>query len=363
MRTAELLVLVATVISCSDPERARSRTHPEPIARVVALSGDVRVRHAGASHWIPVRSESVINPDDMIQTLGSGSVVLRVVATGGELAMSPGTTMRFDASPHPHAVNGKIVAKIADPLRPAKLEVVTPPGVVVLSSTPIGGGAEAQIEVDDDKAAVELRSGHGVLRRTSSETVLERRRMAFDRDGLVQPITPTMATIAVLEPADRAALRVRQRVVLDWTPVAGADRYEVRLVAGPLERDTEVAKPPLLLPISSGEYEWTVRAFASAQIVAASEPRTFRVVVDNHPPGLTLSAPAEGATVEGPRLRIAGITEPGAVIEVAKIQVVVDASGAFSVFVPIQRGLSNFVISTRDDLGNQRRISRSVVWE
>ena len=97
--------------------------------------------------------------------------------------------------------------------------------------------------------------------------------------------------------------------------------------------------------------------------MAASEPRTFRVVVDNHPPGLTLSAPAEGATVEGPRLRIAGITEPGAVIEVAKIQVVVDASGAFSVFVPIQRGLSNFVISTRDDLGNQRRISRSVVWE
>lgn len=358
---AELLVLVATVISCSDPERARPRTPPEPIARVVALSGDVRVRHAGASHWLPVRAESVINPDDMIQTLASGSVVLRVVATGGELAMSPGTTMRFDASPHPHAVNGKIVAKIADPLRLAKLEVVTPPGVVVLSSTPTGGSAEAQIEVEDDKAAVELRSGHGVLRRSSSETVLERRRMAFDRDGLVQPITTP--TIAVLEPADRAALRVRQRVELDWTPVAGADRYEVRLVAGPLERDTEVAKPPLLLPISSGEYEWTVRAFANAQLLAASEPRTFRVVVDNHPPGLTLSAPAEGAIVEGPRLRIAGITEPGAVIEVAKTQVVVDGSGVFSVFVPIQRGLSNFVISTRDDLGNQRRMSRSVVWE
>jgi hypothetical protein len=76
-----------------------------------------------------------------------------------------------------------------------------------------------------------------------------------------------------------------------------------------------------------------------------------------------LSAPAAGATVVGPRLRLVGDSEAGALIEAAGRRVTADAHGRFTLDIAIARGLTNLVVSARDELGNQRRVTRSVLWE
>jgi hypothetical protein len=91
--------------------------------------------------------------------------------------------------------------------------------------------------------------------------------------------------------------------------------------------------------------------------------RTFEIDVRSRPPSLALASPSEGAMVIGPRLHVYGKSEPGTTIEVARTRTVADARGAFVLEVPIARGLSNLVILASDAIGNQRRITRSVVWE
>jgi len=366
LRCVELVVLGLLAASCGDtrPVAHGDAVKARPIASVIRLAGDVRVRHAGASAWVPMTTQTQLGEHDLVQTLTAGSVVLRVTATGGELAMASNTTMQFDALPQ--AVIGRVVVTIADPLRAAQFQVVTPPGVVVLSADR-GVKTEAAIEVEAEATTVELRSGSGAMRHSTGETALAPHRMAFTRDGLVPKrdgLAPSRAaTISIHEPADGASLRVRRQVTLDWSPVRDADGYELELIASPLLRRTVTGKPPATIPIATGDYTWTVHAMRSGQRLETSTPHTFHVVVDDRAPVLALTAPAEGELVQGPQLRITGTTEPGAIVEVAKTRLVVDATGAFAIVVPIQRGLSNIVVSALDDLGNRRRVVRSVVWE
>ena len=360
MQYSVSVLVLAAITSCGSDER-RPAVHTTPsVARLVSMSGDVRIRRAGTTAWTPVERIAELHSDDMIQTLGTGSVVLRVTETGGELAMAPGTTMRFDASPRPHAVNGKLVARTSvDPTRTASLEVVTPPGVVVLGA-PIGGPpASAAIEVDGPTATIELLSGAGAFHHDDRVVSLERRAGRFG----APPTTPPTAVVELHRPAEGASLRVRQQVQIDWKPVVGADRYEIELTSGAVVRRIEVDAPPAPISLSSGDYTWCIHAHRGDQIIATASPRTLHVIVDNRAPLLEVSSPRDGAIIRGEQLEVTGTTEPGAVVEVARTSRVADPQGRFALRVPIQRGLANIVISVRDDLGNARRVSRSVVCE
>ncbi|MFN0251245.1 MAG: hypothetical protein ACKV2T_30500 [Kofleriaceae bacterium] len=337
------------------------------IATVVSLSGDVRIRRAGTTAWIPASLVSTIHTDDMIQTLGTGSVLLRVTKTGGELAMGASTTMRFDASPRPHAVDGKFVAKSTSHLaHSTTLEVATPPGVVVLSS-PVGGpSALASIEIDGPATTVELLAGKGTMHAPDGEVSLELRRpVTFggddSRGGDTRAAEP--AVVALRAPVANASLRVRQRVTFDWKPVANADRYDILLSSGSVVRSVDVASPPSAVGLTTGSYVWQVRAYRAERVLAVSKPREFKAVVDSRPPPLTIVSPRDGAVVSGPRLEITGTTEPGAIIEAARSSRAADANGAFAISVPITRGLANIVVSASDDLGNVKHVTRSVVCE
>lgn len=181
--------------------------------------------------------------------------------------------------------------------------------------------------------------------------------------GAPPRVAPEPDPLELRTPTAKASLRVRQRVTLDWNPVPNADRYEIQLTSGSLVRSVEVSAPPSAVGLTTGSYAWLVRAYRSEQLLAVATPREFDVVVDSRAPVLTVVSPADGAVVRGPRLEITGTTEPGAVVEIARSANVADANGAFAMSIPITRGLANIVISSSDDLGNSRRVTRSVVCE
>ncbi len=79
-------------------------------------------------------------------------------------------------------------------------------------------------------------------------------------------------------------------------------------------------------------------------------------------PRLTVVAPAEGASFTEPRLRVAGITDPTAVISVNGLPAVVDERGQFTVVVDIPRGLSTIQIDARRRYGSSVQIERHVTY-
>jgi hypothetical protein len=336
------------------------------VASVTSVSGDVRVRRHAAGAWIPLLAGAALGSDDIIQALDGGQAELKLRSTGVTLAITGGTTMRLDETRPPKALSGRFVAKVATSSKPTRFSVSLPPGELVLTTNPPAQPvAEAAIEVTPDHGAIiEVAAGQAQLIAPGATAValVGRRKTRFDAAGkVVQADTATV--VALQSPADGARVRVRQAVSLRWGSTPLADGYRILLHSGAIQRSIEVGTPTAAVRLSSGHYSWSVQAIHAAQLSPQSEERSFDLEVDSEPPPLAIEVPGEGASVNGPKIRVAGSTEPGSVIDVARTRAVADASGRFAVDIKIAHGLSNLVITASDDVGNQRRVTRSVVWQ
>jgi hypothetical protein len=368
----------ALAVGCGGDRRAAPRQDASPaiepasattttIAVVLATTGDVRIQRDGVGAWTAVGPGTEIRKDDTVQAMADGHATLRLATTGAELAIEPGTTLRVAGPSAPvQASGGRMIAQLADDRAPRRLELALPPGLLVLTTDPVHQPrAEAIIEVAADTSSIEMRVGAGEVIRTTGPTIAiaARRWVRFDRDGEVADRGELGPSPTLLSPADGASLRVRREVELRWEPVAQADRYRVLIDSGEVQRRLDASEPTLRVAMASGRYRWTVQALAGDLAWPAAPARALIVEVDDRPPPLTLSAPAAGATVVGPHLRLVGDSEAGAVIEAAGRRVTADAHGRFTLDIAIARGLTNLVVSARDELGNQRRVTRSVLWE
>ena len=368
-----LMILAAiSMVACSKDATRDPALLPEhqaasvAVARVSSARGDVRIRHGSTGSWVAVTPETEIIAGDLIQALGSGSASLRVAATGAEIEVQANTTMRFDDTARPRAMTGRIVARVGTPGK-MRVEIALPPGVLVLAADPASASPlEAAVDIaENGGATVEMRAGIGQLVPKTGGPVMiaEHQITHFGRDGQVVAPAAPQPTITLLEPADGARVRVRRDLPLKWAQLSGVDGYRVELVAGSVARRIDVTESTASPAVASGRYTWSVSALHRGEPGAASAVRTFEVEVDDRPPGVAVSRPAPGESVVGPRIRIEGRADPGALIEVQGVSTTASRDGAFMLEVAIEHGLTNLVISARDDLGNARRVTQSVLWE
>lgn len=83
---------------------------------------------------------------------------------------------------------------------------------------------------------------------------------------------------------------------------------------------------------------------------------------DNTVPALSLSAPAEGASLSGPVVRVAGTTEPGASVSVDGYAATVSAQGDFWLMVPLGAGSNRVTVTAVDGAGNAATVSVNVTY-
>jgi hypothetical protein len=87
------------------------------------------------------------------------------------------------------------------------------------------------------------------------------------------------------------------------------------------------------------------------------------MAADTSPPGVSISSPIEGATVEQPTVSVSGMTEPGATLVVNGVVVAVNEDGTFSVEISLVEGETQIVATATDPAGNSASDSVTVTFD
>ncbi|MGQ9587439.1 MAG: hypothetical protein ACUVT7_03545 [Thermoplasmata archaeon] len=85
------------------------------------------------------------------------------------------------------------------------------------------------------------------------------------------------------------------------------------------------------------------------------------LVEDDTPPALTLTSPADGV-VNTTAVTVAGMTEPGATLNVGGIWVAIESNGSFSCEIALAEGLNTIIVTATDAAGNKATAWRNVTY-
>jgi hypothetical protein len=172
-----------------------------------------------------------------------------------------------------------------------------------------------------------------------------------------------------VEPQDDLLLDLNQnkKLVLAWSPVAGASRYALQISRNHLFVDNVIdaenrSKTRATLGLrGEGTFQWRVAAFGANGLQGPwSEPRKFRVVPasqaaggekqDGAPPELEL----DEVKTYGSIFMVAGRSQPGARIEVNGEPVKLGADGSFNTPVQLTKEGWNLIeVRARDAWGHE----------
>ncbi len=338
-----------------------------PIARLVRVDGDVRVKRAGSTQWIPVDRGAELGAEDSVQAMDSGSAEIVMLASGATVRLRPATTLQVPRpASDPLRVTGRMVVRVSATTDPAELRLRLPPGVLVLRAEPQRQPVvEATVDVSELRSAVEMVEGTATVTPAAGTAIpLGRGEWArFRADGSLEQAGVAGPVATLVTPLDDETVRTAGLVDLRWEALDGTDGYSIEITSQGASHRLESRQPSIKTRFTTGDYRWTVQGRHAGVAWPAAAPRVLHVEVDDRPPALVVTEPPDHATVTGPRVQFAGKSEPAAIIEIGTQRGKADGSGRFSIDVRIARGLSNLVIRARDDLGNERRLSRSIVWE
>jgi parallel beta-helix repeat protein len=101
--------------------------------------------------------------------------------------------------------------------------------------------------------------------------------------------------------------------------------------------------------LQSGQNIITVKAIDRAGNVAVV---TRTAVLDQSPPGLTISEPSSGARTENSKITVRGTTDPGCTVTVNGVTAKVDGLGGFTAEIPLSDGDNSIFVVSVDPAGN-----------
>lgn len=380
MAAARLVVLlVVALVACEEQREpttagrasaaapAPAVRMPPPVARLARVEGDVRVRRTGSTQWIPIADGAPLGAEDVVQAMDSGSAQIVMVASGATVSLRPSTTLQIPRpASEPLRVSGRMVVRVSATTTVAELRLQLPPGVLLLRAEPQREPVvEATVEVSAARSAVEMVEGTATVtpEHGASLSLGQRAWARFRADGTLEETGVAGPTPTLLAPLSDETVRTAGFVDLSWEPLDGATSYSVEIRTEGTIRRLESRRSTIRTRFATGDYEWTVRGHHEGELWPTAARRLLHVEVDDRPPALVIAEPLDHANVTGPHVRFTIRSEPAATITIGSYRGQVDARGNLSIDVSISRGLSNLVISARDDLGNERRVSRSLVWE
>jgi hypothetical protein len=316
------LVIVALWAACSSRSADKPPPQRQVVARLSALKGSVDHRKAATLVWAAAHASLELFHRDAVKT-GPLSSARVTFAGGSQLEIDEQSLVVIEAPPERPAaaattpspptavtqvaqVERGSVRGVSQPGAPA-VKVVTPDGQVahitaegneaVPFRVRVQPGGKLEVAILKGKARVESATGDAV-------TVSERQVVEVTKQKISAPVVlPPFPEL--LSPAVDAKFHAGSRVLLKWSPIAGAALYRVQVSDSVTfeRRITEetVTVPELSLagPKPGSTYVWRVSSVdAQGHEGEFGFARRFVVLTATPPPQDQLLSPPENAGVQ-----------------------------------------------------------------
>jgi hypothetical protein len=336
-------------------------------ATFIAIEGDVEYRRGDGGDWQEARSRVQLQPGDYVRTSEGGSAEIMFL-DGSLYTVRPNT--QFVVSP---ASSGRAEQSIEMEYGWVNLSTYQKPSNVKTPGAVARVREESEAFVTVDKSTNQGRFGayRGGMELSSkgglTQEVGALQQVVQTGDLLSEPRS-LPAQPEVLEPGDNDSVDLEQtrRLVLSWSPVAGASRYALQISRNHLFVDNVIdvanrTRTRATLGLrGEGTFQWRIAAYGPDGTQGPWSPaRKFRVASsrtssgekkDTTPPSLDL----DDVKTYGTIFMFAGRSEPGARIEVNGEQVKTGADGTFTKPVQLNKEGWNIVeVRARDAWGNE----------
>jgi hypothetical protein len=338
-------------------------------ARFISIEGEVEYRRGDGGDWQEARSRVQLQPGDSVRTSEGGSAEIMFL-DGSLYTVRPNT--QFIVSP---ASAGAPTARQSIEMEYGWVNLSTSkqpsnvrtPGAVAR----VREESEAFVAVDKTtnqgrfgayRGGVELSSTGGLSREIGPL------QQVVQTGDLLSEARPLPAPPEPREPRDNETLDLERtrRLVLSWSPVAGATRYALQVsrshhfVDNIIDAENRTRTQATLGVRGEGSFQWRIAAYGADGTQGPwSSPRKFRVASsqtagdekkDTTPPELDL----DDVKTYGSIFMVSGRSEPGARIEVGGEQVKAAVDGTFTKTVQLTKeGWNMIEIRARDAWGNE----------
>jgi hypothetical protein len=346
-------------------------------AQFAQIQGEVEYRRGDGGDWQDARSRVQLLPGDYVRTGDGGSAdimfqdgTLYTVRPNTQFIVSPGNAGAGGAGGGGGGGEQSIQMEYGwVNLSTAKsTSNVQTPGVTAR----VKESSDVFVAVDKGSSQGRFGAYRGGMELASkggqTRQVGELQQVVQTGDLLSAPKTMP-ARPEPLEPQDDLLLDLAQnrKLVLAWSPVAGASRYALQISRNHLFVDNVIdaenrARTRATLGLrGEGTFQWRVAAFGANGLQGPwSEPRKFRVVPASQaasgekrnasPPELGL----DEVKTYGSIFMVAGHSQPGSRIEVNGEPVKLSADGSFNTPVQLTKEGWNIIeVRARDAWGNE----------
>jgi hypothetical protein len=343
--TAALLAAAFVCACAEEPKPLDTRRPPRvPVARIVALTGDVQVKARGTNDWLKATEGLTLAPRDQVKA---------IVGAGAKIEFSDGTVLevRADSLVTIEGIADLRLDSGSGIMKSRQKNLVKPPEV----STGSSDWTDSRATREPPAVAVEAEEtgegrfhqlrGMGRVTTKAGEVVDLDPNSSVDVDarGRAGPKRELPPAPRLLSPPHGAELAYpdprRAVTVLAWQAVPRAIAYHIQVdddgwFTPPMIRDDRVRGSSLTLNgLAPGRYSWRVAALdARASEGGFSEPARFGIRSGGAPPPALVVEPL---VVRRNVLRIAGRAEAGAIVTVNGQRVDVQKDGTFAEFVTL----------------------------
>ncbi|MGD0225615.1 MAG: hypothetical protein ABSF71_25080 [Terriglobia bacterium] len=371
-------VLESVAANPTIPQSVGSRKE----AHFVNLDGNVRVKKAASSQWMPADFNTSLEKGDFVQT-GTDGVARIIFADGTNYTLKPDALIAVEESREDPVTRA---TKVAVQVTSGAVDLATghfeTPGSTSQVSfadavASLNEQSRAAVRNDPDKNVHEITVDTGqaeVTRGSTSVQLGQYEQVTFtaEQPGLVR--NKVMAPPALLTPENMQLMQVAdpKSTLLDfsWTEVPGATAYHLQISPSVMLANFVVDKKVsgrTSIPISGldeGIYYWMVSAIDSkgveSQPSQANRLNLLRQVAGNAAYLEVTKIIQHGKVVE-----VQGKTEPGSTVIINNEQVFsILPDGTFRGFTPpLNSGSNQISITAQDRKGDTNTIRKTVVIE
>jgi hypothetical protein len=348
-------------------------------AHFTALDGTIRVRKANVNSWIKADYNVPLEKGDVVQTGAEG--MAKVVFNDGT-----NYTVKQDSLI-------VIEENSANDQQQTNVSVAVTTGTVDLTTATYSQGSKSQVSVAGAKASLAPDSSAQVRndpRSDQHEILVKKGSGAIERNGEVVRLSnwekvsfqttskamekgkeigpPTPITPANMMPIFVTDGEKSKDVEFNWTPMAGAAGYRLRISHNPyfssLLLDRKVESPNVVVTgLAQGAYYWAIKSYdATGKESVESEKNRFTIIPRANEK-VELSLDIDPFIQHGHVIEVTGKTESGARVMVngREVPIVAD-DGSFHYFTPpLPNGENMITVTAQNSKGGVNTRQEKVV--